>query len=144
MNKNEKVAVAPASAQNAQPTQQAAQDAERDLCRALLACPHTMDEQRVVLYRNATAVGGAYAQIADRLREAFCKLVSSASAQNAEAIRNAAQAVVADAIEEMRGRVHPCDQNNDEAVVRQLTPLMQNLFRALESGTATSKTGEAK
>jgi len=58
-----------------------AQAAERDLCTALLACPHTMDEQRVILYRDSTRAGGAYAQIADRLAEAFRKLAAPSAAQ---------------------------------------------------------------
>jgi hypothetical protein len=55
------------------------QAAERDLCTALLACPHTMDESRVVLYRNERKDGGAYSQIADRLAEAFVKLKGEAT-----------------------------------------------------------------
>jgi hypothetical protein len=60
-------------------------------------------------------------------------------------IRNAARAVVNDALEEMRGRVHPCDQNNDEVVARHLPPLMQYLDRVLRtvSASGSADTGSA-
>jgi hypothetical protein len=66
----------------------------------------------------------------------------AAPAVAAEAVRAAAQALLDDALEEVAERVHPADTNNVAAKVRELPPLMQNLYRALAAQPAPAPSEE--
>lgn len=48
-----------------------------------------------------------------------------------DAIADAAQSVLREALD--AAEVHPCDTNNDSARAKQLSPLMQNLYRAIQA-----------
>lgn len=71
----------------------------------------------------------------DVIFKALAALASPADAlvagDRADAIANAARSVLREALD--AAEVHPCDTNNDSARAKQLSPLMQNLYRAIQA-----------
>lgn len=120
----------------------------RELLRSLHACPTEtleidLDETiaSINAWKNAAcaaAVENAQAEVVTwkryaegvekRATDAEAKLAAIQSQAARDALLEAVRSVLREELDS--ANVHPCDSNNDDARTRQLSPLMQNLYRA--------------
>lgn len=96
------------------------------------ACAVAHDEGKREVIADAVAKQGVILQRMQdaerRATDAEAKLAAIQSQAAGDALLEAVRSVLREGLDS--ANVHPCDSNNDDARARQLSPLMQNLYRA--------------